>query len=320
MLILILMFLVILAVTFSVVMFITKPTKKEVDLGKRLAGFDHGSSTEQAIDPDILKREVYSTLPLINAILRRIKPAAHIDALIKQANCNWTVGQMLAGSVAILIVTGVVSATWLHSTSLGIVLGLIAALGPYLFLIVKRKARLRRFEALLPDAIDLMGRALRAGHAVTAAIEMVGREVPDPVGAEFRRVFEEQNFGLPIREALLNFSKRVPVADLQFLITAMLVQKETGGNLAEVLDKTGVVIRERSRLLGQLRIYTAQGRLTGWILGLLPFLVFGIMNLVNRNYARVMFDDPAGRKAIWIGLGLMTVGIWMIRKIVDIKV
>jgi tight adherence protein B len=320
MLILILMFLVILVVTFSVVMVVTKPTKKEIDLGKRLAGLDYGSATEQAIDPDILKREVYSTLPLINTILRRIKPAAHIDALIKQASCNWTVGQMLSGSVAILIVVGAMSATWLHSTSLGILLGVVAAFGPYFFLVLKRKARLRRFEALLPDAIDLMGRALRAGHAVTAAIEMVGREVPDPVGAEFRRVFEEQNFGLPIREALLNFAKRVPVADLQFLITAILVQKETGGNLAEVLDKTGMVIRERSRLLGQLRIYTAQGRLTGWILGLLPFFVFGIMNMVNRDYARIMFEDPSGRKAIWIGLGLMTVGIWMIRKIVDIKV
>ena len=118
----------------------------------------------------------------------------------------------------------------------------------------------------------------------------------------------------------MNLAKRVPVPDLRFLVTAMLVQKETGGNLAEVLDKTGVVIRERSRLLGQLRIYTAQGRMTGWILGMLPFIIFALMNLVNSGYARIMFDDPAGRKALWLGLGLMAVGTWMIRKIVDIKV
>jgi tight adherence protein B len=203
---------------------------------------------------------------------------------------------------------------------MGLVIGLVAANAPYMFLVIKRKARLNRFESVLPDAIDLMARALRAGHAVTAAIEMVAREIPNPVGIEFRRVFEEQNFGLPLREALLNLATRVPVPDLQFLVTAMLVQKETGGNLAEVLDKTAAVIRERSRLLGQLRIYTAQGRMTGWILGLLPFIVFAMMNFLNRGYARIMIDDPTGRKAIWLGLGLMTVGAWMIRKIVDIKV
>ena len=196
----------------------------------------------------------------------------------------------------------------------------MAANGPYISLRMKRKARLRRFVSVLPDAIDLLGRALRAGHAVTAAIEMVAREIADPVGTEFRRVFEEQNFGLPIREALLNLAKRVPVADLQFLVTAMLVQKETGGNLAEVLDKAGAVIRERSRLLGQLKIYTAQGRLTGWVLGLLPFIAFAMMNFLNPGYARGLLEDPMGRKAVWIGLGLMAVGIWMIRKIVDIKV
>jgi tight adherence protein B len=314
------MFLVILVVTFFVVLFVTKPTKKEVDLGQRLAGFDRGSTASQVIDPDILKREVYSDLPLVNAILRRIRPAAYIDTLIKQASCNWTVGQMLLGTVVIFGVAAALGAAWLHNTTFGLVLGAAASTGPYFYLVVKRKARLHRFEAILPDAIDLMGRALRAGHAVTAAIEMVGREIPDPVGAEFRRVFEEQNFGLPIREALMNLAKRVPVPDLRFLVTAMLVQKETGGNLAEVLDKTGVVIRERSRLLGQLRIYTAQGRMTGWILGMLPFIIFALMNLVNSGYARIMFDDPAGRKALWLGLGLMAVGTWMIRKIVDIKV
>lgn len=316
---LILVFLAISVETFFVVLILTKPTKKEIDLGNRLAGFDRGPA-DQIVDPDILKREVYSNLPLVNAILRRIKPAADIDTLLKQASCNWTVSQTLLGSLVLLVLFGGLGAAWFHSTSIGLVLGLTAANGPYVYLLIKRKARLHRFEAILPDAIDLMGRALRAGHAVTAAIEMVAKEIPDPVGAEFRRVFEEQNFGLPIREALVNFSKRVPLADLQFLVTAMLVQKETGGNLAEVLDKAGAVIRERARLLGQLRVYTAQGRMTGWILGLMPFIIFGLMNLLNRSYARIMLDEPAGRKAIWIGLGLMTIGVSMIRKIVDIRV
>lgn len=316
----ILLFVVLVIVIFFVVVLTTKPSKEEVDLGRRLAGFDRGSVTEQAIDPDILKREAFSDLPIVNAILRRIKLAADIDVLIKQANSTWTVGRVLFGSLLIFVVAGALVSMWLHNIPAGVILGAAAATLPYISLIFKRKARLERFAAILPDAIDLMARALRAGHAVTAAIEMVGREVADPVGTEFRRVFEEQNFGLPIREALTNLAGRVPVADLQFLVTAMLVQKETGGNLAEVLDKAGAVIRERARLLGQLRIYTAQGRMTGWILGLLPFIVFILMNLVNPAYARALINDPVGRKAIWVGLGMMAIGVWTIRKIVDIKV
>ena len=317
---LILMFLLISVLTFFVVLFVTKPSKKEIELGKRLAGLDSSSATEQVVSPDILKREVYSDVAFVNSILQRTKLAAHLNNLLKQANSTWTVGQLLFSALAIWAVVGMLSAVYLRSKPMGLVIGLVAANAPYIFLVIKRKARLNRFESVLPDAIDLMARALRAGHAVTAAIEMVAREIPNPVGIEFRRVFEEQNFGLPLREALLNLATRVPVPDLQFLVTAMLVQKETGGNLAEVLDKTAAVIRERSRLLGQLRIYTAQGRMTGWILGLLPFIVFAMMNFLNRGYARIMLDDPTGRKAIWLGLGLMTVGAWMIRKIVDIKV
>lgn len=317
---LILLFLVLLVVVFCVVYYTTKPTKEEIDLGKRLAGIDRGDLAAQDIDPDILRREVYSDLPIIDAILKRIKLAADIEILIKQADSKWTVGRVLFGALVIFVVVAALSSAWLHSLPMGLLIGLAAAQGPYISLRLKRRARLQKFAAVLPDAIDLLGRALRAGHAVTAAIEMVAREIPDPVGTEFRRVFEEQNFGLPIREALLNLAKRVPVEDLQFLVTAMLVQKETGGNLAEVLDKAGAVIRERSRLLGQLRIYTAQGRLTGWILGLLPFIVFALMDFINPGYAHTLIDDPAGRKFIWFGLGLMTVGVYLIRKIVDIKV
>jgi tight adherence protein B len=317
----ILLFLLLLVVTFSVVLYMTRPTKEETDLGNRLAGFNRGSNAAQVFDTEaILKREVYSDLPIVNAILRRIQLAADVDTLIKQANSTLTVGRVLFGALVIAIVAGVLAGTYMHNAPLGLVVGLAAGFSPYIFLRMKRTARLRAFEAMLPEAIDLLARALRAGHALTAAIEMVSKEIADPVGTEFRRVFEEQNFGLPIREALINMAKRVPVPDLQFLVTAMLVQKETGGNLAEVLDKTGTVIRERSRLLGQLRIYTAQGRMTGWILGLLPFIVFLLMNFVNPNYARTLINDPMGRKAVWLGLALMGIGVWMIRKIVDIKV
>jgi tight adherence protein B len=317
----ILLFLLVLVATFSIVLYVTRPTREEADLGDRLAGLSRGGTGAVAApNADILRREAYSDLPLINAVLQRIRLAADINKLIQQADSDWTVGRVIFGALVIAVVVGVLSWMWLQNAFLGLLCGLVAANIPYIYLRVKRRQRLTKFEATLPEAIDLLSRALRAGHSLTAGIEMVAREITDPVGAEFRRVFEEQNFGLPIREALLNVANRVPVADLQFLVTAMLVQKETGGNLAEVLDKTGAVIRERARLLGQLRIYTAQGRMTGWILGLLPFIVFLLMNFVNPGYAHVLIEDPAGRKAVWIGLGLMGIGVYMIRKIVDIKV
>lgn len=316
----ILLFLVLLVATFAVVLVATRQSKEETHIGRRLAGYNSGLTPDQAVDTDILKREVYSESPLINALLSRLKLASRIDTLLKQANLNWTVGGFIFASLGIGILAGVLSGMYCHVLTIGAVIGIAALVCPYLYIVLKRGARMRKFEATLPDAIDLMGRALRAGHAVTAAIEMVSREVSDPVGMEFRRVFEEQNFGLPLREALQNLANRVPLADLRFLVTAMLVQKETGGNLAEVLDKAAAVIRERSRLMGQLRIYTAQGRMTGWILGLLPFIVFAALSFVNRSYARNLIDDPMGRKAIWIGLGLMLIGVFTIRKIVDIKV
>jgi tight adherence protein B len=300
-------------------MFMTKPTREETELQNRLSRIDR-PAVASGVNSDILKHEVFSELPVFNAILRRIKLSTDLSVLIKQANSTWTVGFLLAGALVLFVVGSVLCYAWLRLVPIALLAGLVASTTPYIYLIVKRKARLHRFAMILPEAIDLMARALRAGHAVTAAIEMVAREIQDPVGTEFRRVFEEQNFGLPLREALLNLAARVPVADLQFLVTAMLVQKETGGNLAEVLDKAGTVIRERSRLLGQLKIYTAQGKMTGWILGFLPFIVFAVMNVLDPRYARTLIEDPIGRKAIYLGLGLMAAGVWSIRKIVDIKV
>jgi tight adherence protein B len=315
------LFFVLLVITLAVMLTVTRPSKREADLGKRLANLEETSTDDLTLrQNDILRRDVYSDFPVLNAILGRIKLASDIDALIKQADAHWTVGQILFGACFFFVAVGCLAKLVLHSTSLGVFFGVLAACGPYIFLLLKRRARLNKFTALLPDAIDLLGRALRAGHAVTASIEMVGREISDPVGSEFRRVFEEQNFGLPLREALVNLARRIPVPDLHFMVTAMLVQKDTGGNLAEVLDKAGFVIRERARLTCQLKIYTAQGRMTGWILGLLPFIVFALMDFMNPDYMHLMLENPMGRKSIWIGLGLMSIGVWMIRRIVDIKV
>ena len=206
------------------------------------------------------------------------------------------------------------------SITFGIPLGLAAGLAPYLYLHIVRQMRFRKFGDLLPEAVDLMSRGLRAGHSIQAVLEMVGDEIADPVGIEFRSLHKEQSLGLPLREAMMNLVDRVPVDDMRFLATAILLQKESGGNLAQILDKTATVIRERARLRGQLRIYTAQGRITGYLLGCAPFIMFGLMNLVNHNYEKTLFSDPFGIKMVYFGLVMMLIGILAIRKIIDIKV
>jgi tight adherence protein B len=175
-------------------------------------------------------------------------------------------------------------------------------------------------DAQLPEAIDLMGRALRAGHAIISAVQIVSEETSEPLAAEFRAVFDEQNLGLAIREALLNLVSRVPTDGVRFLATAILLQKETGGNLAEIMDKAASVMRERMRLKGQLRVYTAQGRLTGWFLCCLPFFVFGLISVVNPDYERLLWTSAIGVRLIYGALALMLLGVYTIRRIISIKV
>lgn len=185
---------------------------------------------------------------------------------------------------------------------------------------MKKSRRLASFNEKLPDALDLIARALRAGHSVSAAIEIVAEEAAEPLRSEFGEVHKQQNFGIPNRDALLQLGRRVPSTDLQVVITAILVQKETGGNLVEILDRTTAVLRDRQRIQGQLRVHTAQGRLTGWILSLLPFVMFCLISLANPGYSAILVHDPTGRKLAYAGICMMATGGLLIRKIVRIRV
>ena len=310
-----------LVIIFVVMLVMLRPTTSEKTLEKRLRTIERASVGGIPDDAaDLLRQEKLSDIPWLNEMMLEWSSLRKIQKLLDQAESDWTVGKLISFSV-ILFVAGAWGASFRAPT---IVLALIvgAALGaiPTVYILIKRRQRLRKFEELLPDTIDLMARALRAGHTISSSIEMVATEGTEPVASEFRRVFEQQNFGLPLREAMLGLVERVPLPDVSFLVTAILVQKETGGNLAEVLDKTAVVIRERFRLRGQLRIYTAQGRLTGWILASLPFIMFVLLNIVNPAYMRILYTDPSGRTLIYVGIVLMVTGGWVIRKVIDIKV
>jgi len=319
----VLLFLVLVPVLFGIVILVMRPTKAEKSVQERLTMIEKSSlgvtTTEEEMS-DILKKESLSDVPWMDQILQILPFSQRLQVLLTQADSQWTVGKLMVGSVLLALVVFWIATFKAPTLPLAAAAGLVSGVIPYLYLIGKRAARLHRFEELLPDAIDLMSRGLKAGHALNSAIEMVAQEVPDPVGTEFRRVFEEQNFGLPLREALINLSLRVPLQDVNFLVTAMLVQRETGGNLAEILDKTTNVIRERFRLKGQLRIYTAQGRLTGWILTCLPIGMFFLLDFLNPDYEGIMLKDPLGQHLLYLGLILMAVGWYAIRKVIDIKV
>jgi len=203
---------------------------------------------------------------------------------------------------------------------LAVAAGIIAGSIPYIYLIVMREMRFRKCDELLPEAIDLMARGLRAGHALTAVLEMVSEEVAEPIASEFKRLHEEHALGLPLREATMNLVSRLPRDDMRFLATAILLQKETGGNLAVILDKTAAVARERARLRGQLRIYTAQGRITGWVLCMMPFIMFGLLSTINWQFEKLLFTEHMGRVMVYGALMLMAAGVLWIRKIIDVKV
>ena len=314
-----LLFILLLAVTFMVLLYLLRPTTTETAVQQQLEHIEESRSVEGE-GSTILRRQALSASPWLDQIIRDIPGLLRLAQMIRQAGLKWQVSSVMLGSAGLGIVVAGIASLSIPSSVLSVILGAIAASLPLLYLYVVREVRFRKCDALLPDAVDLMARGLRAGHAVPAVLEMVGQEIGEPLAGEFRILHEEQNLGLPLRDAMLNLVDRVPRDDMRFLATAILLQKETGGNLAAILDKTAFLARERARLYGQLRIYTAQGRITGWILCIAPFIMFGLMSMVNWKYERVLFTNPAGLKVVYLGLGMMLLGILVIRKIIDIKV
>lgn len=314
------LFFIVLIATFAVLALFTEPSKTDKLIHSRLVSLDRAASTQTGSDdPSIVKRITFSTIPALDDFLRHNRLAVGLQLLIEQCDVKWTVGRVVFSTLLLICIGAALGNWWIGSGLIGWLPGLALGCAPYLYLLQKRRRRVRRFSELLPAAIDLMSRGLRAGQALPATIENVAQESEDPLRTEFRRAADEQNFGLPFRESMVNLSRRVPVPDLQFLVTAILVQKETGGNLAEILDKASYVIRERVRVHGQMRIRTAQGRFTGWMLVGLPFAIFFGMNLLHPGYGRVLFDTAFGQKMVTYAAIMMVIGILLIRRIVNVK-
>jgi tight adherence protein B len=276
-----------------------------------------GAKDEQI---DLRKQELFSSIPLLNRILLRLEIAPKLRRILYQANVKWTPGGLLLISVAVWLISAYLIDLRTRAFFFSLLLGVIPGAVPLFYVLWMRTKRFRKFEAGLPGALDLMVSGLRGGHSLVSVLGLVSKETPDPIGPEFRICFDEQNYGLELRTALENLAARVPIQDLRILITAILVQKETGGNLAEVLDKCAHMIRERFRLKQEIRTKTAQGRLTGWVLSLMPVTLALGLFLLNPKVMSLLWTRPAGVKMIWAGAVMILMGSLIIRKIVNIRV
>ncbi len=268
----------------------------------------------------LIRDEMMSDVPTIHRLLLHWSWARRLRELIAQAGLDWKPGRLIVLSAVLGVGAYLVLRFFYHSVILAILASAVAALLPIAYVAIKRSRRLRAFEKNFPDAIDLLGRAVRAGHAFTTGLEMIATELPEPVAGEFRTTFDEQNFGLPLRDALLNLTERIPIIDVRFFVTALLIQKETGGNLAEILDNLAHVIRDRFRILGEVRIRTAQGRLTAGILVALPPFMILILRVMNPDYVNLLFTDPWGPYLLGGAALLQIIGSLMLWKIVNIEV
>lgn len=313
------LFLLLLIVSFGVALFFLRPSRTETDIQHQLEGISKDRESGLA-GGGILKEEGVVLSPWVAELFRRTPGSAALSRLIEQAGSRWPSPYVLLVVVLATPVAIWLATFWIPALPLDLMAGTGVGLLPVAYLYILREIRFMRCDRVFPEAVDLMARALRAGHSIQAAMEMVGQEVGEPVGSEFRRVCKEMTLGLPMREALGYLVTRLPRDDVRFFSTAILVQKETGGNLVRILDKASEVMRERARLRGQVNIYSAQGRLTGVILCAMPFVMFLLLSLVNRNYERVLYEDPLGIKLIEVGAVMMVLGVIVIRKIVDIKV
>jgi tight adherence protein B len=269
---------------------------------------------------DVLKpAESMSSVGTIDKVLRMSRWTESIQTFLDQAAIRMTVSVFLLASACAALVFFLIGMSLARTPIGGAVLAPVGAALPYLYVRRARAKRVAKFEEQFPEAIDLVARALRAGHALPTGLGMVADELKAPVGTEFRILYDEQNFGLTLPDAMRNFARRVPVLDARFFVTAVLTQRETGGNLAEVLDNLGTVIRERFKVKRQVRVLSAHGRITGWVLALLPPSLALATFVINPNHLGTLIGDPLGQRMIVVAVVLQILGTLVIRRIVDIE-
>ena len=279
----------------------------------------HSAHTED-MEVVLARNELMSEIPWLNRSLVRLQAAMQLKRMLDQADLHITPSRLvmfsgMAGMLAALAAS-VVSISILFMFFAGVV----AAAIPFIHVWWSRKKRFDRFLEHLPDALDLMSRALSAGHAFSEAMHMVSSEMPEPIATEFRKTYEEQNLGLSLKLALENLTQRIPLLDLRMCVTAVLIQRETGGNLAEILEKVAYTIRERFRIMGDLKTLTTSSRMSAWLLCGLPIFVTVVITAMNPEYMAILWTDHRGHYLIASALGLQVTGMLIVRKILNIKI
>ncbi len=289
-------------------------------LNERLAEAIRSSAHSSDPDVQLARDELLSEIPWLNRVLAKMEIISPIKRMIDQADSQITVMRLVlfsltAGVLAFLAVS-MISQSYL----LKILVGFIAAVVPFAHIAGKRKKRLKKFLQLLPDALDLMSRGLSAGHAFTEALHMVSTEMPEPIATEFRKTYEEQNLGLSLKLALENLVQRMPLLDLRMCVTAIMIQRETGGNLSELLEKVAYTIRERFRIMEDLKTLTLSSRWSAWLLCALPILLAVYISVMNPTYMEVMWRDQRGHKLLFVAAIMQLLGMFMVQKIMKIKI
>jgi tight adherence protein B len=268
----------------------------------------------------ILKQRRFSRNDLADRLLHRATFAHRIDQLLVQSGKKWSVESFLLWSGVALLAGAFVVVQWPVPLALRAGVALSFSLIPLVLVRRARVQRLARIEEQLPEAADFIARALRAGHSFTNVLQIVGNELSEPLSGEFRIAREEINYGVPMSEALHNMAARIPLTDLRYLIIAVLIQRETGGNLAEILGNISHIIRGRLKLAAQVRVLSAEGRMSAWILGLLPFGVGGMLLLINPGYVKPLWTDPTGKRMLWYALVMIVIGVMWLRKVIRIRI
>jgi tight adherence protein B len=286
----------------------------------RLATVQKTPEREPNEELALLRDEQLSKIPAFDTLLRRSERVSAIQDALLQAGMKFRAGNFLLLCVFCGVVAGLATVLYTRNPAIAWAALIIGGFLPYSVVSYRRQKRFEKFEELFPEAIDTLARAVRAGHAFTTAIEMISNEIAEPLATEFRKLFEEQKFGMPVRDALMNLTERVPLVDVKFFVTAVMLQRETGGNLAEILDNLSYVIRERFKIQRQVRVHTAQGRLTMALLMAMPPTVVTILLVFSPDFVRPLFYDPIGHALLVLSIALQTVGYFVIRKIIKIQV
>ena len=308
---------VVLGIEGSVAVWNSSRGPEAARLKRRLDLMGRKNDAERA---SIIKNRRMAESPRLQALLEAVPLGAWLDELLIQSGLSWSVARLLA----LIPAFGLGAFLLARMAGLGLYPGVAAlalgALLPFLYVRHARTRRLAKFESQLPDALDMMGRALRAGHAFPTALKMVGEEMNAPLADEFKAAFDEVNFGIGMQDALTSLAARVPVTDLRFFVIAVVIQRETGGNLAELLANISSIMRDRIKLFDQIKVLSAEGRMSAWILSLLPFVVAGMIHLTNPAFLAVLYSTAKGQKIAAISLTMMAVGVFVMRRIIRIRV